>query len=551
MIESIGIRNLGVIESAQLQLSSGFTALTGETGAGKTVVLNALGLLIGARADSGQVRTGQAQLFVEGSWRISDPTLTQQVIDCGGVIEDQVLIVNRSVSTDGKSRAALGGAAVPAGTLASISEALVTVHGQSDQQRLRSASAQRDALDEYGGEPVLSAKAAFSQSFEAFRELRLRLERMQSKSGQDQVRVQELRMLVREIEELAPEPNELEVIEEALNRLSNVEQLQLTAARAHELLSSEDGPTGLMLMGQASKTLETSSDPQLRKMGEELAEVVSIGSEISARLSSYLLDLEADPAQLEALQARKQALVALERRSGKTISTLTEELPQYHDELLDLDSSDDQLEKLEIQLAALESQAYAAAAVLGKARSSAAESLSAEVLRELGQLAMSGIRFSISVTQGEILEASGLDRVEFLIANPGSEPRSLAKGASGGELSRLMLAIELVLVANRPLPTMIFDEVDAGVGGQAALELGKRLKKLAEKTQVIVVTHLPQVAALADHQIQVAKDSEGGITSSSVRELSGDERITEIARMLSGNPDSAAALLHARELLNL
>ena len=551
MIESIGIRNLGVIESAQLQLSSGFTALTGETGAGKTMVLNALGLLIGARADSGQVRTGQAQLFVEGSWRISDPTLTQQVIDCGGVIEDQVLIVNRSVSTDGKSRAALGGAAVPAGTLASISEALVTVHGQSDQQRLRSASAQRDALDEYGGEPVLSAKAAFSQSFEAFRELRLRLERMQSKLGQDQVRVQELRMLVREIEELAPEPNELEVIEEALNRLSNVEQLQQTAARAHELLSSEDGPTGLMLMGQASKTLETSSDPQLRKMGEELAEVVSIGSEISARLSSYLLDLEADPAQLEALQARKQALVALERRSGKTISTLTEELPQYHDELLDLDSSDEQLEKLEIQLAALESQAYAAAAVLGKARSSAAESLSAEVLRELGQLAMSGIRFSISVTQGEILGASGLDRVEFLIANPGSEPRSLAKGASGGELSRLMLAIELVLVANRPLPTMIFDEVDAGVGGQAALELGKRLKKLAEKTQVIVVTHLPQVAALADHQIQVAKDSEGGITSSSVRELSGDERITEIARMLSGNPNSAAALLHARELLNL
>lgn len=515
------------------------------------MVLNALGLLIGARADSGQVRTGQAQLFVEGSWRISDPTLTQQVIDCGGVIEDQVLIVNRSVSTDGKSRAALGGAAVPAGTLASISEALVTVHGQSDQQRLRSASAQRDALDEYGGEPVLSAKAAFSQSFEAFRELKLRLERMQSKSGQDQVRLQELRMLVREIEELAPEPNELEVIEEALNRLSNVEQLQLTAARAHELLSSEDGPTGLMLMGQASKTLETASDPQLRKMGEELAEVVSIGSEISARLSSYLLDLEADPAQLEALQARKQALVALERRSGKTISTLTLELPHYHDELLDLDSSDEQLEKLEIQLAALESQAYAAAAVLGKARSSAAESLSAEVLSELGQLAMSGIRFSISVTQVEILEASGLDRVEFLIANPGSEPRSLAKGASGGELSRLMLAIELVLVANRPLPTMIFDEVDAGVGGQAALELGKRLKKLAEKTQVIVVTHLPQVAALADHQIQVAKDSEGGITSSSVRELSGDERITEIARMLSGNPDSAAALLHARELLNL
>ena len=551
MIESIGIRNLGVIQSARLELSHGFTALTGETGAGKTMVLNALNLLLGGRADSSAVRTGETALFVEGSWQLDSSALVEKIADTGALVEDGQLLVNRSVSSDGRSRAVLGGAQVPIGTLSEISEQLVTVHGQSEQLRLRSASAQRDALDEYGKSEIEGPLSAYRTIFTQFKELSARLDRQRNSTGQDQLRLAELRSLIAELEKLDPQPGELGEIEEKINRLANVEQLQIAANLAHAALSDGEEITALSLMGQAVRALEHSSDAVLKGLGARLAEATALTSEISAELASYLVDLEADPAQLEQLQGRKQALVQLERKTGRTVAELVEELPGYHSELLDLDSSDEQLEKLEIQLAATESQLSHAAKQLSQARREAAKRLSAEVSEELAQLAMASIKFDVTVSELADFESSGIDKVEFWLANPGSEPRPLAKGASGGELSRVMLAIELVLVASKPLPTMIFDEVDAGVGGQAALELGRRLRKLSERTQVIVVTHLPQVAAFADHQIRVSKDSAGEITTSSVASLSGEERVVELARMLSGSPDSDVALAHARELLNL
>jgi DNA repair protein RecN (Recombination protein N) len=278
--------------------------------------------------------------------------------------------------------------------------------------------------------------------------------------------------------------------------------------------------------------------------------VTSSASEISAELASFLLDLEADPAQLEQLQLRKAALVQLERRLGLSLDQIIESLPSWQAELLDLDSSDEQLERLESQLEATLSQLSLAAAGLSQARSEAAGKLAALVAQELASLAMQGSRFSVTVSPLGEFEASGNDKVEFLLANAGSEPRPLAKGASGGELSRIMLAIELVLAGDHPMPTMIFDEVDAGVGGQAAVELGRRLRKLSENAQVIVVTHLPQVAAFAHQQIQVSKQVSGEITKSSVQLLDPDSRRRELARMLSGNPDSEVALQHAQELLN-
>ena len=551
MIESIGIRNLGVIESAQLTLAPGFTALTGETGAGKTMVLNALNLLLGGRADSSTVRTGQSSLLVEGSWLISDSDLEKRISETGAVLEDSVLLVNRSVTSDGRSRAALGGVQVPAGTLAEISEQLVTVHGQSDQLRLKSLSAQREALDEFGGEEIARALSAYQATYISFKELSARLDRQRNSAGQDQARVAELKELISQIEKLDARPGELGDIDEKINRLSNVEHLQQAASLAHEALISEDQPAILQLLSVAIRSLEHSNDPQLSGLGSRLKEVSSLASDVSAELASFLIDLEADPAQLESLQSRKAAIVQLERKYGKSIDELLESLPAVQGELLDLDSSDEQLEKLEMQQAALESQLSHAARVLTGARKEAAEKLVGAVTEELQQLAMSGTRFSISVSELPDFEASGIDRIEFMLSSAGSEPRPIAKGASGGELSRIMLAIELVLVASRPLPTMIFDEVDAGVGGQAALELGKRLKKLSERTQVVVVTHLPQVAAFANHQIQVSKDSSGEVTTSSVKVLNRAERKVELARMLSGNPDSEVALAHAEELLNL
>jgi len=549
VIEAIGIRNLGVIESAQLELQPGFTALTGETGAGKTMVLNALSLLLGGRADSSAVRTGQQQLFVEGTWRVTDPELITSVEELGGEVEANTLIVNRSVTADGRSRAALGGAQAPAGALAELASKLVTVHGQSDQLRLRSINAQRDALDEFGGNAIAVAKSAYVQTFQAFKDVQARLERLSSAASNDQRRVSELRDMLLEVDKLSPQLGELQEVDDLINRLANVESLRISAATAHDALTEAE-PSGLELLGAAARALENSSDNELRDLGSRLREVTSSASEISAELASFLLDLEADPAQLEQLQLRKAALVQLERRLGLSLDQIIESLPSWQAELLDLDSSDEQLERLESQLEATLSQLSLAAAGLSQARSEAAGKLAALVAQELASLAMQGSRFSVTVSPLGEFEASGNDKVEFLLANAGSEPRPLAKGASGGELSRIMLAIELVLAGDHPMPTMIFDEVDAGVGGQAAVELGRRLRKLSENAQVIVVTHLPQVAAFAHQQIQVSKEVSGEITKSSVQLLDLDSRRRELARMLSGNPDSEVALQHAQELLN-
>lgn len=549
MIEAIGIRNLGVIESAQLELKPGFTALTGETGAGKTMVLNALNLLLGGRADSSAVRTGQQQLFVEGSWHITDPELISLVEQLGGELDSNTLIVNRTVTSDGRSRAALGGAQTPAGALADLASRLVTVHGQSDQLRLRSIAAQRDALDEFGGTEIANAKNSYVLSFQAFKELQARLLRLQSAASTDQRRVSELKELLTDIEKLAPTDGELEDIEERINRLANVEALRINAATAHDALAEAE-PSALEMLGLATRSLEQSSDAELRELGARLREATSVAADVSAELASFLIDLEADPAQLEQLQLRKAALVQLERKVSLSLSEVMAAIPIWQAELMDLDSSDEQVEKLESQLAAALLQLSQEGSRLTQARKAAAERLAGLVAKELSELAMQGSRFSVQVSELGEFEASGNDRIEFLLANAGSDPRPLAKGASGGELSRIMLAIELVLAGDRPMPTMIFDEVDAGVGGQAAVELGRRLRRLSEKTQVIVVTHLPQVAAFANHQIKVAKEISGEITKSSVNILEPEDRKRELARMLSGNPDSEVALQHAEELLN-
>lgn len=549
MIEAIGIRNLGVIESAQLELKPGFTALTGETGAGKTMVLNALNLLLGGRADSSAVRTGQPQLFVEGSWHITDPELISLVEELGGELDSNTLLVNRTVTSDGRSRAALGGAQTPAGALADLAARLVTVHGQSDQLRLRSIAAQRDALDEFGGLEIANAKNSYDLSFQTFKELQARLVRLQSAASTDQRRVSELRELLGDIEKLAPQEGELEEIEERINRLANVEALRVNGATAHDALAEAE-PSALEMLGLATRSLEQSSDAELRELGVRLREATSAAADVSAELASFLIDLEADPTQLEQLQLRKAALVQLERKVSLSLTETLASVSGWQAELLDLDSSDEQVEKLESQLAAALAQLSLDGSRLTQVRQAAADRLASMVAQELAELAMQGSRFSVQVTELGEFEASGKDRVEFLLANAGSDSRPLAKGASGGELSRIMLAIELVLAGDRPMPTMIFDEVDAGVGGQAAVELGRRLRRLSEKTQVIVVTHLPQVAAFANHQIKVSKEISGEITKSSVNLLEPLERKRELARMLSGNPDSEVALQHAQELLN-
>ncbi len=550
MISALSIRNIGVISSAQLQLGSGFTALTGETGAGKTMVLTALGLLMGERADAGRVRTGEKQLFVEGRIDIKDPAIIARLEELGAEIEAGELIINRSVSTEGRSRAAVGGASVPVSQLEEIFEQLVAVHGQSDQLRLRSNPAQREALDGFSTE-IASSLSSYQQAFSQYRDLANRLERMKSASEADRFKLERIRDQLSQIDRVSPRQGEIAELSEQIERLSNVESLREAAVRAKEALSGEDQLAASELVGVARKALEVQNDPILQDLYQRLGEVGSLVSDLSVDISSYLTSLEADPERLNNLLSRRAELVGLERSLGASIEELIDSVPKLNAELLDLDSSDEQIERLEMQLEASLSQASFAAGELTKARIRAAAEVSEAVSTELSQLAMTGARFEVRISPLAELEASGNDKVEFLLAShPGAEPRPLSKGASGGELSRIMLALELVLASERTVPTMVFDEIDAGVGGQAALELAKRLKKLAESTQVIVVTHLAQVAALADHQILVSKDFSGDITTTSVIELSAAEREVEIARMLSGNPDSSSAISHAKELLN-
>ena len=551
MIESLSIRSIGVISSANLELAPGFTALTGETGAGKTMVLTALGLLLGERADSTSVRTGAKQLFVEGRIRSANSELLGRLEELGADVTSGEVIINRSVSSDGRSRAAIGGASVPISTLNDISEELVTVHGQSDQLRLRSSSRQREALDQFGADEISGAKNAYAQLFGQYRELEQRLRRMRGSSEADAIRIQRLREQIADIEKVNPETDELGRIDEQVKRLSNVESLRMSAGSAHDALTNDEGLDASGLLGQARKALESSGDSKLQELAAQASEAAAIASDLASELTSFLAELDADPARLEQLMARKAEVIALERRYGNSAEELVAMLPALHAELLDLDSSDEQLEKLEMQFEATSSQLSFAAGQLTQLRERAGEQLGVRVTEELSALAMGGAALDVRISPLADFEASGKDRVEFLLAaHPGAEPRALGKGASGGELSRIMLAIELVLSSNQVLPTMVFDEVDAGVGGAAAIELGKRLAKLAESTQVIVVTHLPQVAAFADHQIRVAKDVSGEITESSVSLLSRQEREAELARMLSGNSTSEVALEHARELLD-
>lgn len=551
MIETLSIRSLGVISAAQLELQPGFTAITGETGAGKTMLLTGLGLLLGERADSSVVRSGEKQLLVEGRIISSDPQLQEKLAELGAEVSAGEILINRTVSTDGRSRAAIGGASVPISTLNAVAQELVTVHGQSEQIRLKSIAKQREALDQFGGEKLSAALNRYSLLFGQFRELEQRLARMRSSSEQDSFKISKLTEQIADLERLEPKLGELVTISEQLTRLSNVEGLRLAASEAHELLAGEELDARSQI-GRAKRILESSSDNKLREIADLAAEATGLINEIALQLSTYLSDLEADPQTLDQLQRRKAELIALERKYGFSLDELAEQLPSLQAQLLDLDSSEEQIEKLEVQLAAMESQLAAAAKNLSQERKKAAKELSKRVSDELSQLAMGDARLEISIGELAEFEASGADRVEFLLANrSGAEPRPLAKGASGGELSRIMLAIELVLAGKSPLPTMIFDEVDAGVGGGAAVELGRRLRELAKSTQVIVVTHLPQVAAFADHQIRIFKDSTGGVSASSVSVLNQIEREQELARMLSGNSDSEIALSHAKELLQL
>jgi DNA repair protein RecN (Recombination protein N) len=557
LIEQIHIRDLGVIREAQLDLGPGLTVLTGETGAGKTMVLNALGLLLGSRSDASAVRKGQEQAFVEGRWLLPKEAL-DRITAAGIEIEDGELLVSRSISSEGRSKATVSGRSVPVGVLTEIGEHLVVVHGQSDQIRLKSAAAQREALDQFAGAPLAAITDKYAETYTAWKMAANRLQVLTTESSSRAREADEIRAAVEELTKLDPKSGEDVELSELAERLTHLEELRIAAAAAHDELSSDsfdDSSDALTSIGKARRALEQVSnhDPELEKLAEQLKEIGFSLNETAASISSYIAGLDNDGAsELEKIQSRRAELSSAMRKYGPTLDEVIAYLETAGSRLLDLDSSDEAIASLTIEEQQLGKQAHDLAEQISSIRTKAAAELSAAVTSELSALAMTGASLDASITRLGELTAHGYDQVALLLsAYPGAEPRPIGKGASGGELSRIMLAIEVVLAKSELAPTFIFDEVDAGVGGAAASEVGKRLAMLARNAQVIVVTHLPQVAAFASRHLRVLKSSTTEFTATDVVRLEGEQVVEELARMLSGLSESESGRSHAKELLDL
>ncbi|KAA9084917.1 DNA repair protein RecN [Microbacterium radiodurans] len=564
MIEEMRLRGLGVIAEATLPIGAGFTAITGETGAGKTMVVTGLGLLLGQRADSGAVRAGAPQASVDGVWIVPEGgRVAERVREAGGDVEPigdgrAELYLGRVLSSEGRSRASVGGRPAPAAVLGELAEQLIVVHGQSDQLRLKSAAAQRDALDRFGGPELVAIRDRYRAAYDAWRAADGELEMLRGERDARSREADDLRARIAEIEQVDPQPGEDVLLAERAERLANVEALREAATTAHDALSTDDEmPDAVSLLAEARRAVEraSASDPALAAFVEPLAELGYRASDVVTGLSAYVADLESldnggGPQELAIVEERRAAIGALVRVHGSLAETL-DVLRTGSERLLELDDDDDRMTRLTAERDAAAHRLDDDAAALTAARTAAAERLGAAVTDELRELALPDARLVVAVEPGAP-SAAGRDDVTILLApHPGADPRPVARGASGGELSRVMLAIEVVIAGTDPVPTFVFDEVDAGIGGAAAIEVGRRLARLAETSQVIAVTHLAQVAAFASNHLTVVKSNDGSVTASSVRALAGPEREAEMARLLSGLPDSDAAIQHARELLSL
>jgi DNA repair protein RecN (Recombination protein N) len=559
VIEELAITSLGVIGEARLPLGPGFTAITGETGAGKTMVVTALGLLLGARADSSVVRSGSRQAVVEGRW-IINPTgaIADRVRDAGGELDVDELLLGRSISPEGRSRAFVGGRSAPVGVLGEIGQQLVVVHGQSDQVRLRSATAQRDALDRFAGGPFGALIDKYQAVYHRWQAAQGELDVLIAERDRRSVEAEELRAAIAEIDGVSPQRGEDQALSDRADRLTNLEDLRAAAGAAHDILSSEtpeEGGDVLNLLANARRQLErvTVHDEALSPIAESLAESAIVVGELSVQLSRYLGSLDSDAArELEMVQDRRGELNALLRKHGPALDDAIDFLDSGSVRLLELDNDTTRIAVLGAEVNADRDLLIDLAEQLSATRRRAATELSRLVTAELAALAMPNAAVTVVVEDRVDYSLSGKDQVSILLMpHPGAEPRPLGRGASGGELSRVMLAIEVVIAGSDPVPTFIFDEVDAGVGGVSAIEIGRRLERLSRSAQVIVVTHLAQVAAFATNHLRVVKDGDGSVTASSVEKLDGEQRVAEMARLLSGLPDSESGLTHARELLAL
>jgi DNA repair protein RecN (Recombination protein N) len=555
MITELRIADLGVINDATINLHPGLTVVTGETGAGKTMIVTGLGLLLGGRADPRAVRRGSERARVEGRFKIESSGLLQQAIQIGGELDDDELIVARHVTAAGRSRAYLGGAQVPASVCAELSARLVKIHGQAEQERLTESDHQRQLLDRFAGAPVLEPLARYSVLWAEERLARVELEQLHLEAQSRAREIDLLKFGLSEIDRIGPGQGEDVALAVEALRLQSADDLRDSAQSAvYALAGPEDEAGGaLAMLYTARKAFEPalSSDPAAAQLGDRLAEASYQLTDLTADLARYLDGLESQPGRLEQIAERRAQLSILTRKYGTTCDEVLQWAAESAVRLSQLEHSDERITILVSRIDELRAELATLAAEISAARRKASVRFSELVRIELAALAMPHARLNFEVT-GADLGAWGADRVDLVFAaNPGSDLRSLGRVASGGELSRIRLALEVVLAADHEAGTLVFDEVDAGVGGKVAVEVGRRLARLSQHTQVVVVTHLAQVAAFADRHFVVVKADDGQVTTSGVVQVADEDRAVELARMMAGLETTESALAHAGELVEL
>ncbi len=555
-IVELRIADLGVIADAALALDPGLTVVTGETGAGKTMIVSGLELLLGGRSDPKTVRVGAERARVEGRFRVAgDAAIGGRVVELGGVLEDDELLVARQVTTAGRSRAYVGGAQVPAGICAEIVSRLVTIHGQSEQLRLADSDRQREMLDRYAGIDQTQRLAAYRQ---AYAERRTAVAERAQLQTDERERMREIDLLtfgLDEIARVAPGPGEDIALAAEAARLQSADDLAAAARDTTAALAGNDDEAGGALAAiaaaRASAERLAAVDPNTKPLADRIAEAGYLLTEVTGEVARYLDDLQVEPGRLEQIAERRYRLSGLIRKYGATCDDILAWAEASAERLMSLESADGRIAGLSARIAELDGDLGSGAEQLRAARREAAARIEDRIGDELAALALPQAQLRFAVTESE-LGPDGADQVELLFsANPGSELRGLGRSASGGELSRVRLALEVVLANSREDGALVFDEVDAGVGGKVAVEVGRRLAALAQHNQVVVVTHLAQVAAFADRHYVVVKSDDGQVTTSGVRLVADRERAAELAQMMAGLETTQSALAHAGELLEL
>ena len=573
MINDLRIQNIGVIEDVSLEMSNGFTVLTGETGAGKTMILTAFQMIIGEKVDSSLVRANEKSALVEAFIKVpQDKELRQRLEELDVAIEDDGTQISRTIAREGRGKIILGGRSVPSATLEEITQSSITIHGQGDQVLLNKSSFQRQLLDQFAGDEHLANLVKYQDLYSKYTETKKKLEELKKAGGQNALRIAQLQESVKELNDAQLEVDEEVSITERINLINNSEDIFESLALADKLLNgAEDGTTSVTSqLNQARKALDTAAakSERISSLRDQISNLEIEVSTLARDVNRDLASLDRDPATIDKLESRRALIKKLLTKYGPTSKDALENIKKFTEELATIEDLPSAIESVEKEIQMQLSELAISAQKIRDSRVDSSTKISLAIEKELKSLSMPNADFKVRIETSEDqaglkikvdknethlhFDSYGVDQISFeFSANPGQPLRPISKVASGGEMSRIMLAIELVFSKSGASKTMIFDEVDAGIGGAAAIEVGKRLKALAKNHQIVVVTHLPQVAAFADKHLKVEKSASGNITTSSVIELDSDARVTEIARMMAGIQDSASALEHARELLGM